>query len=156
MTTPSKDPTYPSRFVAKLEVTIAEYITEILIQNYLVWQKKPMPRNAFWRKGITENSKEFKTLKNKFVAELTMVKDLIKVFSPSVVAKYFLEHKCVGYRTVKSETRLKILDGIYREQLIYNKSMFNGTAKQLEQMADKRQFTGVRSSFTSKNKMSQL
>lgn len=147
---------YESIFAPGLEVNISEYITEILIRNFLNWQNQPLPKSAFWRKGISEKSPALDKLKKRFVAELTAVKELVQVFSPSVVARYFVDNKTIGIRMVKAETRKTVIEGLFKKQLEYNRRMWEHAASDLEKMEDKRIFTKVSGAFGTKNKMSKL
>lgn len=114
---------WESIFDPSKKVDEANFITEIILSNYLKWQGKPLPRSPFWQKAISENSDVLKDLRKRYAAEVSAVKDLIKVFDFPAVARYAKRTKMVGIRMVKAETKDKILVGLFKENLEYRKEI---------------------------------
>lgn len=100
---------YQSLFVSEHKIDLANYITEIIICNYLAMLKKPKPASPFWRKEIAAHSPELVALSKKYQLELIGVKQLLKKFSGSTIAKYYTESKRTGFKGLKKENQIKIL-----------------------------------------------
>lgn len=115
------DKTYPSQFDPSIKTDISNYLTEILISNFLKWQKKPIPQSPFWRKDISTSDKWLKELSKKYQVELSGVKNLLTVFSPKVLAEDFSQKNRIGVVIVKKETQKQIIFDLYQSQLKYNK-----------------------------------
>lgn len=116
------DKVYQSIFVPEIKIDIANYLTEILIKNYLNWLKIPLPKCPFWRKDIASQNADLKKLSNKYVAELTEVKELLFVFDPSVMAKDFIDNKRIGVKVIKKEQKSAIFETLIQKQISANKS----------------------------------
>lgn len=112
---------WESIFDPSKKVDAANFITEIIISNYLKWQKKPLPRSPFWQKAISEKSDVLKDLRTRYAAEVSMVKDLLRVFHFAVVAKFVKKTGVVGIRMVKAETRERMLAKLVVEAIGYAK-----------------------------------
>ncbi len=112
---------FQSHFLPDLKVDLSNYITELLICNYLKWQKQPIPNSPFWRKGITVNSEHLKELGKRYGVELSAVKDLLEVFTGSTIIKYFRENNTVGIKFVKKETQQRIIYELFKLELKFKK-----------------------------------
>lgn len=114
---------YSSIFVPETKIDIENYITEVIIVNFLNWQKQPIPKSPFWRADISNNNHGLDELRKRYIAELTGVKKLMKVFNPAVIMAYFQTSKMVGYTMVRAETKTKIIMELFNRQLKYADSL---------------------------------
>lgn len=144
-----KSKCYPSIFDPSIQTDIANYLTEILIVNFLKWQKKPMPSSPFWRKDIATGDKGLAELSKKYQVELVGVRNLLTLFSPKVLAEDFINNRRVGVKMVKKETQQKILFDLYQLHLKYDK-----LPKSEHQ--DVIMYTEVQSSMPKTNKLKNL
>lgn len=120
--TQENDKFYTSYFVPEHKIDIANYLTEILIKNFLEWQKIPKPNCPFWRKEVSSNNPALKKLANKYIAELTEIKRLLHVFDASILAEDFIKNKRIGIKIIKKEFREKILLSLLEQQINRNVS----------------------------------
>lgn len=121
--------TYDSPSVPNLKVDVANYITEIILSR-----QGQLPGVPFWTK---DHKDKYKDLCTKYVAELTQVKKLLKVFSPTVVAKYVKENKVWSLRMVKKERVPYIIFDLFSAQLAYINTLDNIDKAKLELLDDK-------------------
>lgn len=121
--------THDSISVPGLKVDVPNYITEIILSR-----QARLPGVAFWTKDNKDNYKE---LCVKYVAELTQVKKLLKVFSPTVVAKYVKDNQVWSLRYVKKERLPYIILDLFKAQIEYIASLENIDRAKLEQLDDK-------------------
>jgi hypothetical protein len=105
---------YSSRFVPDHKIDLANFLTEILVLNYLKQFKKNIPTVPFWRK---EYSESFADLSKRYYIELIGVKDLLKVFYPETIAEVFTQKKCFAFSYLKMENRYPILYELYKCQV---------------------------------------
>lgn len=107
---------YPSVFVPEQLVDLPNFIAELMIRNWLLINKKPIPNCPFWRKDIAANSVDLQDLSKRYVAELTAARNLLKYFGPGVIMKYYQETKMPGFTMLKNETKGKVLLELYTRQ----------------------------------------
>lgn len=131
---------YKSVFDATKQIDIANYLTEQLMLNWLRWRKWPNPTGPAWQKEISENSDRVKEFRQKYIAELPFMKNLLKVFSPHVISNYIKENNIVGFQIVKLENRKKYIFDMYLEQVKLVKKLEGINKKELEQTEDKMDF----------------
>lgn len=112
----SQEKSYQSIFVPEHKIDIANYITEIIICNYLRMIKKPRPASPFWRKDIASASPELQALCKKYQLELIGVKQLLKKFDADIIAKYYTESKRTGFKGLKKINQTKILEELSKLQ----------------------------------------
>lgn len=108
---------YDSIFVAGLKIDQINYLTEILMRNYLHWLKRPVPNCPFWRKDIMENNKQLTDLGTKYQVEISEVKNLLKVFNEDTLVNYFLNKKPVMLKFLTKEKKSVVLYELYTLQL---------------------------------------
>jgi len=104
---------YKSIFVPETTIDLPNFLTEILIKNYLVMIKKPLPNCPFWRKEISEKDDFLQELAKRYVVELGNMKNLLKCFNPDVIAKYYTESRRTGFKLLKKENQMDILYQLY-------------------------------------------
>lgn len=113
-------PEYQSLIVPDLSVDIANYLTEIIVTNNAARFKKNLPKYEYWRKEYKDSHKE---ITNQYIAELTQIKKLLKVFSAPVLIKYFKESKIISFRFVKKEQMPLIIFDLFKAQIEYISSI---------------------------------
>lgn len=113
---------YKSMFSPDLEITLAQYITEIIIKNFCGWQKIPLPQSKFWQQQYQTNQ-TLKDLGKRYGVEISAVHDLLKVFSGPVLAKYFTEKNIACFKLSKAATQQKIISELFKKQVEFIKSL---------------------------------
>lgn len=108
---------YPSVFVPEQLVDLPNFVVELMIRNWCLIAKKPVPNCPFWRKEIAEKSPELKELAKRYGAELPAARNLLKVFGPGVLMKYYQESKMPGFTMLRDETKGKVLLALYKAQI---------------------------------------
>lgn len=144
---------YKSKFVHDLDITVAEYITEILISNFCSWQKISVPQRPFWKKEYQSTTLD-KELAKRYIAEISYVHDLLKVFSPSVITEVFSKANPIGLRLVKVATREKIIYKLYEAQAKYIKSLkcIKERVSELERIDNKLEFVNTNAQLVKRKK----
>lgn len=124
---------YKSIFVPEHKIDIANYITEIIICNYLRMINKPRPASPFWRKDIASASPELTALCKKYQLELIGVKQLLKKFDADIIAKYYTESKRTGFKGLKKVNQTAILIELQKlqTQRLVKDQLDNQTKKDL-------------------------
>lgn len=107
---------YDSILIPGKKVDISNYVTEIIFQRRYNKLRRDIPKVEFWRKEY-EAEASFKELRNDYIAELTQVKKLLKVFCPEVVAKYAKEADLWSLRYIKKGELPAIITELFRRQL---------------------------------------
>lgn len=115
---------FHSVFVPEQLIDLPNFIAELMIRNWLLINKKPVPNCPFWRKDIASRSAELQDLSKRYVAELTAAKKLLCYFGPGVIMKYYQESKMPGFTMVKDETKGKILLELFKRQNKEKESLF--------------------------------
>lgn len=111
------DKVYQSIFVTGLTVDITNYLTEILIKNWLVRWNKPIPQSPFWRKEITDKSPNLKDLGKRYTIEVSEIKNLLKVFNEVALIDFFKTYKPTTIKYLKLPERHKFTYELYAHQL---------------------------------------
>lgn len=142
---------YESIFEPELKIDVANYLAELVIVNFLNWQKKPIPKSPFWRKSISGDNTYLKQLAQRYTVELSGMKDLLEVFAPQVLAEYFRETKTVGFKLVKAETKQRILMELFKKQVLFIRSLENIQHRAVELANDKKPFMGTFTFVPKKN-----
>lgn len=128
---------YSSIIVPELEVDVANYITEIILKRKFKYKPDKLPKVEFWRKQYKD---EFKDISNLYIAELTMVKKLLKVFSPDVVLNTFKENNLFTLRFLTKEESASLIFGLFKSQIEYLDTLSNLKKTELEMVDDKIMF----------------
>jgi hypothetical protein len=100
---------YKSIFVPETTIDLPNFLTEILIKNYLAMIKKQPPNCPFWRKEVCQNDEFLMELSKRYVIELTNMKNLLKCFNADVIAKYYTDSKRTGFKMLKKENQMDVL-----------------------------------------------
>lgn len=107
MPDPNKEKIFDSIFVKDLKVDVYNFITEVLINNYLEFARIQKPRCAFWQKEYQSNDL-LKFLGKKYQIELIHIKRLTKKYTPKVIMTCFKQNKIGSYGFLKQEKRVLI------------------------------------------------
>lgn len=108
---------YDSIFAAEIKIDIANFLVENLFKNKLESWKRPLPRCAFWRKEYTKDYPQFKKLSDSYQLELTAIRDLLAVFSPSVIIKCINNDKYTTIKFLKKEEKAILLYKLFSDQV---------------------------------------
>lgn len=100
---------YKSIFVPEVSIDLPNFLTEIIIKNYLIMIKKPLPNCPFWRKDIAKEDNFLTELSKRYCIELANMKNLLKCFSGDVIAKYYTESKRTGFKMLRKENQMDVL-----------------------------------------------
>ena len=111
---------YQSLIVPDLQVDIANYLTEIIVKRNAERFRVVLPKYEYWRKEYKGKHDELTT---RYIAELTQVKKLLKVFSAPVLIKYFKESKIISFRFVKKADMPPIIYDLFLAQIAYISSL---------------------------------
>lgn len=103
---------YNSVFASEIQIDEANYLTEILIKNYLHFIKCPLPNFPFWRKEYANQSQKITELSKRYQVELIGIKQLLRKFNAQSIAKDFVENKRFLYKMGKKATQLNIEESI--------------------------------------------
>ncbi len=142
---------YSSIFVPESKIDVANYLTELLICNYVKVRKKAMPTCPFWRKEYATD--EFlQDLNEKYVLELIGIKDLLHVFDPEVLSKYIVDKFCISFKMLKKETQQAHFYELVRRQIKFSKE----TAKLKVTPVNKVEYAPSSSYNTTKGRASSL
>lgn len=114
------DKLYHSLFVHDLEVDLPNFLTEILIRNYLNKFNKVHPRCAFWKKDVCQQFPELQELQKKYVVELIGIQQLLKVFNSEIIIKYFQDAKPWAIKYAKKPVQQSIIYDLYQLQIKHN------------------------------------
>lgn len=125
------DKQFSSIFVPEEKINLPNYITELIIKNWLSFYKKPTPTSPFWRKDICANNTTLEWLSNKYSMEISAVNDYLKVFSPEVLIKILKKRNLITLKFLKLEWKKDLLNELFNEQLRSS----NKCMKQLEEEA---------------------
>ena len=118
---------YESLLVPNLKVSVANYITEFIIS--VKHKNKSLPKVEYWQKKYEES---FKELQTEYIAELTQVKKLLKVFSPDVLIKYFKSNKMWTLRYLKKEQSKELIYNLFIAQYQYIQDLKDIKKSELE------------------------
>jgi len=108
---------YQSVFVPEHLIDLPNFIAELMIRNWLLINKKPVPNCPFWRKDIASQSVELTDLAKRYVTEVAAARNLLKVFGPGVIMKYYQENKMPGFTMLTNETKGKVLLELFKRQI---------------------------------------
>lgn len=117
-----QEATFNSIFVPEIKIDISNYITELLIKNYVEFTRVPMPTSPFWRKEIAKNSKELTELSKRYVIELGGVKQLLKIFKPEAIIKAIANNKQFSYKLLKKHNQAKFIYDVFHQAIKDEKS----------------------------------
>lgn len=108
---------YKSIFVTEQTIDLANYITELLIKNYILMVKKPLPTCPFWRKEIAANDTFLQELSKRYALELIGIKNLLKVFDGNIITKYIIDQRKIGFKMLKKENQAIFLYDLFNLQI---------------------------------------
>ena len=108
---------YKSTFAANMDIDLPNYLTELVMVNYLDLIKRSKPTSAFWKKDVMGQDDYLQDLAKIYFLELIGMKQLLKVFDPDIVAGYFLATKWSGFKRLKKDNQMKILYEFYLKQI---------------------------------------
>lgn len=141
---------YPSLIVPTLRVNVANYITEIVFTRRALKTKKIVPKVEFWRK---EYRGDFKDLTNDYIAELTQVKKLLKIFAPQVLIDELKENDWFSFRYLTKEQSKDLIFQLFVRHIKYLDQLKNIKKTELEVLDDKIQYID-QASIKTNNKLS--
>lgn len=113
---------YDSILIPDLKVDVANAITEIIFKRRQTKMRKEIPKVEFWRKEYKEHE-SYKAFANDYIAELTQVKKILKIFSPEVVLKYAKEQDLWSLRYITKERLPGIIFDLFLAQIAYIKDL---------------------------------
>jgi hypothetical protein len=125
---------YKSIFVPEVQIDVANYLCELMMRNYMDWQKIPYPKCPFWRAEFASQSKLLKQLSERYVIELGGIQELLMVFSPDVIANLFTTKKVAGFKLFKAETKDRYLWELYCDQVKLVKSLLKAGSVKKEEL----------------------
>lgn len=108
--------THKSHFVPDLDIDVCNFIAEMITRNKLLNWKKPLPTCPFWQ-NIYQSDPKIKALTKDYYLELTEARNLLKVFSASVIIECFKELKLHTLRYLKKENKMEVIYNLYGRQL---------------------------------------
>lgn len=108
---------YKSLYVPEIEIDLANYLTELLIGNFINMKKWNRPACPFWRKEICENDDTLLELSKRYSIELAAMKNLLKVFDGDIIAKCITENRKVGFKLLKKENQAIFLYELFNLQI---------------------------------------
>lgn len=116
----SKD--FDSIFVPKLKIPVDALITETVIDNKIKWRAKSgaeitRPLVPFWRKSICKDFPELKQLSEEYSLEISYIKNLTKIFSPSVVLEYVKDRGIITFRFLPLDKQKTVIYNLYQKEL---------------------------------------
>ena len=114
---------YNSIFVPEIKIDLPNFLTELLIRNYLEFNKKQLPTSPFWRKEISSQSRDLQDLSKRYALELTGIKQLLKVFSGSSISKLLIEKKYFAFKHLKKETQARFLYELFQIEIKQDKTV---------------------------------
>lgn len=104
-------------YAHNLDIDLPNYLTELVVKNFLVLFKRPMPTCAFWKKDIASQHDNLQDLAKMYSLELIGMKQLLKVFDGDVIAKYYTESKWTGFKRLKKANQQQIIYDLYQLQM---------------------------------------
>lgn len=108
---------YKSLYVPETEIDLANYLTELLIGNFINMRKMNRPACPFWRKEICQNDPVLLELSKRYGIELAAMKNLLKVFDGDIIAKCITENRKVGFKLLKKENQAIFLYELFNLQI---------------------------------------
>jgi hypothetical protein len=108
---------YNSIFVPEIKIDLPNFLTELLIKNYLEFNKKPLPSSPFWRKDISNQSSDLQELSKRYALELIGIKQLLKVFSPESISKLLTEKRYFAFKHLKKESQARFLYELFQIEI---------------------------------------
>ena len=114
---------YKSIFVPEVQIDVANYLTEIMIKNYLDWQKMQYPKCPFWREEYVRENPSLARLAERYMLELTSMQQMLMVFSPDVIAEWLTSTKSAGFQLFKPGMKDRALWELYSRQIKLVKSL---------------------------------
>lgn len=114
---------YPSVFLPDKKIDLSNYLTEIIICNFLNWQKLPIPSSPFWQAAIANKSVKLDDLRKRYGMELAEIKNLQKVFSTESISQTFKELKPISVKQLKKENRSNLIYNLYINELAFQKQV---------------------------------
>ena len=108
---------YKSVFTPDVEIDLANYLTELMISNFIDMKKWTRPSSPFWRKDISDGNPILEELGKRYGIELSAMKNLLKVFDGDIIAKYIIENRKVGFKLLKKENQAIFLYDVFNLQI---------------------------------------
>lgn len=104
-------------YVPETEIDLANYLTELLISNFINMKKWQRPACPFWRKDICANDPVLLELSERYGIELAAMKNLLKVFDGDIIAKCISDNRKVGFKLLKKENQAIFLYDLFLLQV---------------------------------------
>lgn len=128
---------YQSLIVPNLNVDIANYLCEIVLTRKFKYKPDRLPKVEFWR---SQYKNDFKELQNLYIAELTQIKKLLKVFSSEVILKFFKENDYYTIRFLTKDQSKELIFGLFIKQYEFIQSLKDIKKTEIELVPDKVQY----------------
>lgn len=124
----TKEPMFPSLFVKDLHVRSPAYITELILNNKLLWRQKKgenidRPKCPFWKKDFAQQNPAFKQLAKDYMAEIGFVQDLLKTFSAATIIDYVQTKGIITFIYLPNEKRKTTLYQIWQQEVKRQKEL---------------------------------
>ena len=113
---------FNSTIIPDKKINIANYITEIIFRRRYTKLRKEVPKVEFWRKEFA-SSDLYSEMAKDYVAELTQVRKILKVFSPHVVLKYVQSTDLWSLRYLTNDRLPQVISELFIAQLKYIKDL---------------------------------
>lgn len=109
---------FDSVIIPNKKVDIVNYITEIIFQRRYTKLRRSIPKVEFWRKEFAE-SDLYREMAKDYVAELTQVRKILKVFSPEVVLTYVKNNDLWSLRYITKDKLPGVICDLFVAQIKY-------------------------------------